>query len=131
MKYRQLYGEKELAAGGSTEYTNVEMADGSSRVLTDDELSGAVGIPEGGVVYSTASVVSDGFRQNTSVPFEWKGFTFKISSDKNWKTSLEGMIRLCNAGRIEVRDGHRIFRRCLLRSPCRSGRARPAGSNRR
>ncbi len=117
MKYRQLYAEKELATGGSTEYTNVEMPDGSSRPLTDNELSGAIEAPPGGAIYSTASVVSDGFRQYTSVPFEWKGFTFKISSDKNWKTSIDGMIRLCNAGRIEVRDGHRIFRRYMKDFP--------------
>lgn len=117
MKYRQLYTEKELAGGGTTEYTNIELPDGSSRSLIEDELSGAVEVPKGANVYSTASVVSDGFRQHTSVPFEWKGFTFKITTNKNWKTSIEGMIRLCNAERIEVRDGHRIFKRYLKDFP--------------
>lgn len=113
MKYRQLYLEKTRGGSGTTEYTNLELSNGETRPLPQGDLAAEIDSPEGGRVYSTASVVSDGHREFTSQPFEWKGFRFHIPYDKNWKTSIEGMMRLCNAGRIEVRTGHRIFRRYL------------------
>lgn len=111
IEYRALYLEKTLGEAGSSEYFNVELPDGKSRRLTDDELSGKESIPPKSRIFATDSAVSEGFRTNTSVPFEWNGITFDPGKTKNWKTSIEGMLRLCSIGRILPRAGFRIYKR--------------------
>lgn len=111
VKYRPLYMARRVGESGAEEYTNVEMPDGSTRPLTDDELAGVTPLPGGARIFATASVVSDGHRANTSVPFTWDGFTFGITPDKNWKTTISGMIRLCEQGRILKKKGYRIYKR--------------------
>ena len=113
IKYRPLYVAKQAGAEGAEEYTNLEMQDGSIRTLTDEELSGRIPLPAGARIFATDSVVSEGHRANTSVPFTWDGFTFQISHDKNWKTTIPGMINLCERGRILKKAGHRIYKRYL------------------
>jgi adenine-specific DNA-methyltransferase len=111
LKYRPVYAARRIGDVGAEEYTNVELPDGSIRSLSDEELLGITPLPSGARVFATASVVSDGHRANTSVPFTWDGFTFGITPDKNWKTSIEGMIRLCEKGRVLKRKGYRIYKR--------------------
>jgi adenine-specific DNA-methyltransferase len=113
MKYRPLYAAKQPGSEGAEEYTNLEMPDGSARALTDDELSGRASIPAAARIFATDSAVSEGHRSNTSIAFTWNDFTFNIPADKNWKTTIPGMIRLCERGRILKRAGHRIYKRYL------------------
>jgi adenine-specific DNA-methyltransferase len=120
MKYRPLYVEKELGEEGAAEYFNVELPTGVVRLASEDEISGRTRLPEGARVFATDSAVSDGFRTNTSVPFEWSGIRFDPGKTKNWKTTIEGMLRLCSAGRIVPREGFRIYKRYFADFPVRS-----------
>jgi len=119
LKYRPVYVEKTLGEEGSTEYTNLELIDGTVRKLTEDEATGRVAVPGGARVFATDSAVSDGFRTNTSVPFTWNGITFDPGRTKNWKTSIEGMLRLCEIGRIVPQQGLRIYKRYFADFPFR------------
>lgn len=119
VKYRQLYIQKRLGQEGAEEYTNVELSNGEVRPISPNELAGLEPLPPGARVFATASVVSDGHRANTSVPFQWDGFTFHIPSTKNWKTSIAGMLRLCEEGRILKKSGHRIYKRYFADFPFR------------
>src|SRR5690606_9512856 len=98
----------------------LELADGTIRKVTDEELSGQIAMPSGSRVFATDSAVSDGFRTNTSVPFTWKGITFDPGRTKNWKTSIEGMLRLCKVGRILPQPGFRIYKRYFSDFPYRA-----------
>ena len=120
LKYRSAYVEKTIGDEGATEYTNLELADGTIRKLTDDEFAGRVALPDGARVFATDSTVSDGFRTNTSVPFEWNGIVFDPGRTKNWKTSIEGMLRLCELGRILPQAGFRIYKRYFTDFPFRA-----------
>lgn len=120
MTYRPLFVPKRLGEEGATEYKNVELVDGTTRPITDDELLGRENLPEGARVFATDSAVSDGFRTNTSVPFTWNGIKFDPTKTKNWKTSIEGMLRLCEVGRIVPRPGFRIYKRYFSDFPFRS-----------
>jgi adenine-specific DNA-methyltransferase len=113
LKYRPLYNEKIAGGSGAQEYRLVELQGGHRRAMTPEELDGSEPLPVGAKVLTTASVVSDGARANTSAPFEFNGFTFDIPANKNWKTSVDGMKRLCKAGRLDIRLGHRIYRRYM------------------
>jgi len=119
LKYRQLYVAKTLGEAGAEEYTNVELADRSVRKLTRQELSGQAGIPAGARPYTLTAAVSEGTRTNTSSPFTWRGITFNPGRGNNWKTSIEGMIRLCELGRIVPKPGLRIYKRYFSDFPYR------------
>ncbi|HUY88577.1 MAG TPA: DNA methyltransferase [Pirellulales bacterium] len=108
IKYRAVFAPKTLGEEGATEYTNVEEPDGTIRRITEDEASGRSELPRGARIFATDSAVSEGFRTNTSVPFTWRGIKFDPGRTKNWKTSIEGMLRLCELGRILPRPGFRI-----------------------
>jgi adenine-specific DNA-methyltransferase len=113
LKYNPLYNEKLAGGSGAQEYKFVQLPDGSRRSMSPEEISGSTPLPESSRILTTASVVSDGTRANTSDPFEFNGFVFDIPRNKNWKTSIEGMKRLCKAGRVDFRVGHRIYRRYM------------------
>jgi len=113
VKYRALFSHRVAGGQGAKEYTLVELENGATRKVNAEELAGVTSIPPKARVFATASVVSDGTRANTSAPFTFNGFTFGIPKTKNWKTSVEGMKRLCKAGRVQYRTGHRIYKRYM------------------
>ncbi|MDL1890256.1 site-specific DNA-methyltransferase, partial [Nitrospirales bacterium NOB] len=120
LKYRPLFVQKVLGEEGATEYTNIELSDGTIRGASEDEILGRQPLPEHARIFATDSVVSEGFRINTSVPFTWKGITFDPGRTKNWKTSIEGMLRLCDLGRILPKPGFRIYKRYFTDFPFRA-----------
>lgn len=120
LKYRPMFIKKILGEEGATEYTNVELPDGAIRSATEDEILGREPLPDNARIFATDSAVSEGFRTNTSIPFEWKGITFDPGKTKNWKTSIEGMLRLCEVGRILPKSGFRIYKRYFTDFPYRS-----------
>ena len=120
IKYRPLFVPKVLGEEGATEYTNVELSDGTIRSASEDEILGRQPLPEHARIFATDSAVSEGFRTNTSVPFSWKGITFDPGKTKNWKTSIEGMLRLCELGRILPKQGFRIYKRYFADFPFRA-----------
>lgn len=115
LKFRQLYLEKKIGGDGTAEYFNIEDVNGATRNASDAELGG--NLPADSRIFATDSAVSDGFRVNTSVPFTWAGITFNPGTTKNWKTTIEGMRRLCDAGRIVRRSGLRIYKRFFTDFP--------------
>jgi adenine-specific DNA-methyltransferase len=120
VKYRQLYVRKTLGGEGAEEYDNVELPDGTMRKLSAEELSDPAALPAGSRIFATDSAVSDGYRTNTSVPFEWNGITFDPGRTRNWKATIDGMLRLCERGRILPRPGLRIYKRYFEDFPYRS-----------
>jgi adenine-specific DNA-methyltransferase len=119
LKYRPLFVRTRMGEEGAEEYTNIELEDGSARRLTDDELLGRVELPERGRVFATIPAVSDGVRSNTTGTFSWNGIVFDSGPTRNWKTSIAGMLRLCEMGRIVPRPGVRIYKRYLEDFPYR------------
>lgn len=120
IKYRPLFVPKVLGEEGATEYTNLELSDGTIRSASEDEILGRQPLPGHARIFATDSAVSEGFRTNTSVPFSWKGITFDPGKTKNWKTSIEGMLRLCELGRILPKPGFRIYKRYFADFPFRA-----------
>ena len=109
LKYHQLYLER-TAETLSSAYTWVETTDGQCRKLTSAELSGDKPILEGHR-FMTASLFSQGFRTNTSVPYAFQGRTFDPGGDKNWKTTLEGLDRLANHNRLIISGATLCYKR--------------------
>jgi adenine-specific DNA-methyltransferase len=103
LKYQQLFLLKKLGGAGGGEYTKVLLQDASRRQISDEEILNPSLLPNGAKVYRLDNLVSQGFRQFTSVPFEHEGKTFDPGPNMNWKTTLEGLKRLSESGRLEAR----------------------------
>ena len=98
VKYRKLYHvrSKEMLDSG---YSWIQLQDGEKRKLTREELVGTAPMPNG-KRFQTSIIVSAGASEVGSQPFEYEGKTFIPSLGNHWKTSIEGLTRLGQAGRL-------------------------------
>jgi len=103
VKFHQPYAVKNLGGDGGGEYSKLRLADGAKRQLTDEEIANPNFTPEGAKVFRHDNLVSQGFRQYTTVPFGFEGRTYHSGPQLNWKTTVEGLRRLAQAERIEAR----------------------------
>jgi len=113
IKYRQLYLPREDGDEGSERYGQLKLKDGSVRRISRAERDSPSTKPEGSVVFRLTSLVSQGFRQTTSVPWSFGGREFDTGVSQNWKTSLEGLTRLAQAGRVGIEGNRPAFIRYL------------------
>ena len=113
VKYRQLLLPKIQGEEGGSEYSQIELASGEQRPLNGEDFDPQGALLPGRRIFATDSAISDGFRQNTSVPFSWNGITVDPGKTKNWKTTLDGMARLARASRLMNRPGVRIYKRFI------------------
>ncbi|UHL64065.1 site-specific DNA-methyltransferase [Paralcaligenes sp. KSB-10] len=100
LKYRQPYRVKNVGGEGAAEYTLLMTPEGELRNLTKDEKSGAESIPDGYRVFRIDNLRSQGSTPDGSKPFTFQGVEYPCGSNQHWKTSLVGLNRLSNAGRL-------------------------------
>jgi adenine-specific DNA-methyltransferase len=113
VKYRQLYQDKSLNAGGS-EYKYVLTESGELRPMTSAEKSGST-LPNGAETYRPTQTTSQ--RPPGSDPFEFEGVTYRPSSGQYWKTSVKGLRRLALATRLIPRKSSISYMRFLRDFP--------------
>lgn len=98
-KYRQLYRPKPLEDELKGEFRWADQQRSYVRRLTDREVDDPKSITLS-EVFRSNSAVSPGVRTNTTGKFSFQGMVFDSGSQRNWKTTIPGMIRLCKANRI-------------------------------
>ncbi len=103
VKYRQLYWAKAIGSDLAEEYTHAMGPMRERRTLTAEERVDSSKIPPGWRLFRPSPLTSQGFRTNTTVPFEFKGKVYHPGPDANWKTTLEGLQRLAAAERLVPR----------------------------
>ena len=100
VKYRQLFLEKPGLKTGDKAYKNIELADGSRRLMSKDERSGRKPLPEGSRIFRYDNLQSSG-SASSDTPFEFEGEVFRPNRNNCWKTTYpDGMTRLKAARRI-------------------------------
>ena len=114
IKYYQLYDI--LNRSQKIEHMNwdamVELANGTSRSLTDDErLDPDRYLPEGARLYRRMPLASQG-SSNTerSNPYEWNGITYPCPPGSHWSVSFEGLDRLAELGRLDAANDQGVLR---------------------
>ncbi len=102
LKYRQLFRQKQL--GELASYSSaMSVVDGRIRKLSADENSGLVPVEVGWKVYSAQNLRSQDSGSTESRTFVYHDQEFDCGSSHHWKTNpVPGMLRLANAGRIQV-----------------------------
>lgn len=106
VKYRQLLYTKEVGVGDGSgaRYDQVELLGGERRPMKPEEKLDPSILPRGARPYQITSLISSGFRENTTVPFKFKGKVFHPGTNSNWKTTLDGLENLARANRITARE---------------------------
>lgn len=109
-KYRQLYLEKPLDEEVKGEFRWFDDPNRGIRSLTQEEIAAPDRIDKQRL-FRTNSAVSPGVRANTTGSFEFQGLKFSSGSQRNWKTTMPGMVRLCKADRLMLNPSSvRIYR---------------------
>ena len=98
LKYRQLFSEKTPGQEGATNYTWIELEDGSRRPLTSEEQRNW-SLPPKSRVFQAYPMFSEG-PSATDRPFVWKGETYKPSANSHWKTTATGLQQLAELNRL-------------------------------
>ena len=98
-KYRQLYELRDLAQDIDGEFRFFMDEDGQSTSITKANRDAAVAT-RGKGVYRTNTAVAPGVRANTTGSFEFQGRTYDSRSDRNWKATMDGMLRLAKADHL-------------------------------
>jgi len=102
VKYRQLFREKQLNELAS--YSSaMSVIDGRVRKLSTDENCGFILVEAGWKVYSAQNLRSQDSGSVESRKFVFHDQEFDCGPSHHWKTNpLPGMLRLANAGRIQI-----------------------------
>jgi adenine-specific DNA-methyltransferase len=101
LKYRQLYGDKDLREGGGWAHSRAQMPDGRRQNLGVSEIRRRLEVGEPTRPYSQDGIASQGSTGTGSEPFIFEGREFRCGHNAHWKTSKPGMQRLTRAWRIE------------------------------
>jgi len=100
IQYFPLYQLKVAGEDGASKYTSIELIDGRRRPMTAEEKSGEAALPHGARVYTLDNLTSQGFRDATTVPFEFEDATYHPGEASHWKTTVDGLKRLSELGRL-------------------------------
>jgi adenine-specific DNA-methyltransferase len=100
LKYRQLWLEKSPLDAGVSEYTRVQLQDGSRRLMTSEEQATWELLAQDARVYRQDNIVSQ--RPPGDFPVTFQGTVYRPITGY-WKTGIDGMQRLILSGRIERR----------------------------
>ncbi len=107
VKYRQLYIPKEYGGEGSSGYKHIELSDGSRMSIKEwESVTGKkydyYSRPDGSKLFALSDLTSQTGSDSIRYPIEFKGKTYRIESNRGWRTSEKGMEKLKNLNRIEA-----------------------------
>jgi adenine-specific DNA-methyltransferase len=99
LKYRQLF--ELMSVEGDAHWNYVELADGTRRKMTPEEINNHRLLPPGSTPVQLVSLYPAGVNQSGLFPFVFRGKEYRPPAGNSWFTNLEGMNRLAEAGRLE------------------------------
>jgi adenine-specific DNA-methyltransferase len=102
LKFRRLFTNR--AVGGQSQFSWLELSDGSRRRMKAIERLDPKNWPEGARAYTQVDLVSAGRTESCVFEFEFEGRRFFPTGGKSWKTNPDGMARLIVANRLAA-DG--------------------------
>jgi len=102
VKVRKLFKEKSPGDDGATVYTQVELADGTRRRLTAEELADSSTLSPGARIFSTGGLDNNGVTDSGSFEVVFEGRRFREGPGKHWQTTRSGMERLALARRLAI-----------------------------
>lgn len=81
-------------------YKYIELLDGTRRLMTKDEITGASPVPTGARIFRISTAESQGASKNPQ-PFEYQGEIYNPGRNSHWKANYpEGMNKLAASNRL-------------------------------
>ena len=99
-KTRPLF--RKMETQGDSNYKWIELADGTRRRMSRDEIDNHRLLPAKSRVYRLVSMLPAQYRKNQDFEFEFEGVRYPPPKNLCWKTTLAGMERLRDAGRLQA-----------------------------
>lgn len=109
VKYRQLFIPKRERTELGT-FSWIELKNGTVRRLSNEEMSGAVPLPEGRR-FRAADISGQGETNSGSFEFTFEGKKYTPSSGRHWSTNFEGMQNLLKLNRIVSQGNTLAYKR--------------------
>jgi adenine-specific DNA-methyltransferase len=109
MKFRKLFRER-TKEQMDTIYNSIDLPDGSSRMITADEMRGLVSIPSGPRRFRPRQVSSQTPSESSLFEYELNGRRYRPSAGRGWTTSKEGLDRLAKAERLLPRGRYLAYK---------------------
>lgn len=97
-KFHRLFTQREL--GGDSQFTWVELKDGTRRKMTREEKDNPSTLPPESRIFRLTDLVSAGRTESCVFEFEMDNKKFFPSGGKSWKTNPEGMKKLIEMKRV-------------------------------
>jgi adenine-specific DNA-methyltransferase len=106
VKYNHLYEPLSRAqkVEHMSSYAMVELRDGTTRSLTqDEEADPETHLPDGARLYRRMRLASPGTSTTgRSEPYHWRGHDWPCPPREQWRVSMDGMDRLAELGRLDA-----------------------------
>ncbi len=117
IKFNPLYENRPIKDAVEEGFIFLEVDDGERR-LKNEEIENLESISQCTKLFRPDPITSDGYRETSTLPFEWDGKIFypgnKLNWQKNhWKTDIEGLKKLGENGRLIVRRESLAYKRYL------------------
>jgi len=100
MKYNPIYVTKDFLEGAGARFARIELTEGWSRSILDDERELPERMPTGARAWRGDPLTSESASDSTMFDFELCGELVKRPKKGGWKTNTTGMARLKQAGRL-------------------------------
>ena len=115
LKFRPQFKSKVLGGGeGASDYQWIRLADGSTRSLTEGEMTDPSVLPEGAAIFTLSDITSQRPAGDGDVKsFDWKGGSYGPGKG-TFKTDVTGLIRLSASDRLRPRGTSLRYVRHLL-----------------
>jgi adenine-specific DNA-methyltransferase len=100
MRYNPLYVTKDFRSGAGARFARIELAQGWSRPILEEEREEPEKMPEGGRAWRGDPLTSETASESTTFDFELDGELIRRPKKGGWKTNPAGMMRLLQAERL-------------------------------
>ena len=100
VRYQKIYTDRGVGSG--TQFTRVELPDGSRRSMSDEEREDPTSLPDGAKIYRLIDLNSSGLTPSCVFDVKFEGRKFSPREGHSWKTNPAGMKRLIEQRRLEA-----------------------------
>ncbi|MCL4707976.1 site-specific DNA-methyltransferase [bacterium] len=117
-KFRKLYLEKSLGVAQGESFDWIELADGSCRLMTEEESRNSIHLPAGSKPFRWADPRRKGSSETAKFEYEFEREIFTPGPGMTWKTSPQGLDRLKECKRLGKKGKQLNYKRYLADFPC-------------
>jgi adenine-specific DNA-methyltransferase len=117
LKYRQLYETKQPGDDKAAKYIYWDDDKGERRTLTAEEKLSPDLIPSARLLYAIDNLSSQGWSEEGSADYVYRGTTYRLRGNAHWKTTRLGLDALADSGRLIPLGTGLMYKRYLSDFP--------------